>query len=497
VTKWRYIAQRATTGQFLDFEVPFLTRSELTWSLSAAGSLKGTVSPETGALQAMDGRPLFEEWNTIIYAEADGQIRWGGLVVSSEASGSDWDIEAATFATYPSGMPYLGEFYGAEQDVADVIREIWEHLQSFDTGNLGVQVTGTTGVKVGSKSEAAANAATAAYNAAKAVYTTERDAYTALRAIATDRSHDRSDAIKARTAANATLSDKKTALAAAKRSKDPAAIAAASAAADAAQTVANAATNLVNATDAIYQGADANADAQAKVRDAAKAKQDAASAAKKKALAAMKDDGGAYKLLWWEAPDCGSKIADLVASTPVDYVETHAWTADKTAITHTIDIQYPRAGRRRDDLAFILGDNITVTPTAKSNGDDYANSIFGLGNGEGEAMIHTTSAINDGRLRRVNVMTKKDTKQLSLLQAQARTTLLQSISSLTIDQIVVRDHPNAVIGSWALGDDIYVQADIPWVGRIGIWHRIVSWSLTSDSSATLKLERSDSFTYGK
>lgn len=497
MTKWRYIAQRATTGQFLDFEVPFLDRSELTWSLSAAGSLKGTVSPETGALQAMDGRPLFEEWNTILYAEADGQIRWGGLVISSEASGSDWNIEAATFATYPSGIPYLGEFYAAERDVADVIREIWGHVQSFDSGDLGVQVLGTTGVKIGSKSEAAANAATATYNAAKAVYETERDAYTALRATATAKSKDKSAAISARTAANAILSDKKTDLAAAKRTKDPAKIAAATTAANTAQTNANAATNLVNATDAIYQQADAAADAQAKVRDAAKAKQDSASAAKKKALAAMKDDGGAYKLLWWETPDCGSKISELVSSTPVDFTESHDWNDDKSAISHTIQVQYPRAGRRRDDLAFILGDNVTVTPTAKSNGDNYANSVFGLGNGEGEAMIHTTSAINDGRLRRVNVMSKKDTKQLSLLQSQARTTLLQSVSSMSIDQITVRDHPNAVIGSWALGDDIYVQADLPWVGRIGIWHRIVSWSLTTDSTATLKLERSDSFTYGK
>jgi hypothetical protein len=497
VTNWRYIAQRATTGQILELEVPFLSRSELTWSLSAAGSLKGSVSPETGALSAMDGRPLFEEWNTFLYAEADGEIRWGGIVVRSEAVGATWNIEAATFATYPSGMPYLGEFYGAEQDVADVIREIWSHLQSFSGGNLGVQVVGKTNAKVGSKSEIAANNATQAYKTAYAAYVAERDQYTAMRATATAKSKDKSAAITARTAANAVLTARKADLSAAKKTKDPAKIAAAQAAAAAAQTDANAAQNLVDATDAIYQGADAAADAQAKVRDAAKAVSDAANAAKKKAVKAMKDDGGAYKLLWWEAPDCGSKIAELVSSTPVDYSEVHAWNANKTAISHTIQIQYPRAGRRRDDLAFILGDNVIVEPTAQSNGDDYANSVFGLGNGEGEAMIHTTSAIDDGRLRRVNVLSNKDTKQLSLLQSQARTALLQAAANLSIDQITVRNHPNAPIGSWALGDDIYIQADIPWVGQVGIWHRIVSWSLTNDSTATLKLERSDSFTYGK
>jgi hypothetical protein len=485
VTNWRYIAQRATTGQILELEVPFLSRSELTWSLSAAGSLKGSVSPETGALQSMDGRPLFEEWNTFLYAEADGEIRWGGIVISSEASGSTWNIEAASFATYPSGIPYLGEFYGAEQDPADVIREIWNHLQSFDTGNIGVQVVGSTSAKVGSKSEAAANAATAAYKTAYATYVSERDQYTSLRAAATALSKVRSDKIAARTAASKNLTAAK-----AIKPKNQAAI-------DAAQNAYNVADAAVTTATNNYNAADATADAQAKVRDAAKAKSDAASAAKKKALAAMKDDGGAYKLLWWEAPDCGAKIADLVTSTPLDYTESHVWNSDKTAISHTIQIQYPRAGRRRDDLAFILGDNVTVEPTAKSNGDDYANSIFGLGNGEGSAMIHTTSAINDGRLRRVNVLSSKDTKQLSLLQSQARTALLQAAASLSISQVTVRDHPNAVIGSWALGDDILIQAEIPWVGTVSIWHRIVSWSLTTDSTATLKLERSDSFSYGK
>lgn len=483
MANWHYIAQRATTGEFLDFEVPFVDRSELTWSLSAAGSLKASVSPETGALQASDGRPLFEEWNTLIYAEADGEIRWGGIVISSEANGDSWNIEAATFATYPSGTPYLGEFYAALTDPADVIREIWSHIQSFTRGNLGVTVTGKTGTTVGSQSEAAANAATAAYNAAKAVYTAAKDEYTRLRAIATDLSKTATARRSARTDANAALT-------AAKKTKDPAQIATA-------QTALDAANAAVALAESAYDNADANADAQAATRDQASAAQAAALARKRAATAAMKDDGGAYKLLWWEAPDCGAKIADLAKTAPLDYTERHAWNADKTAITHAIQVKYPRAGRRRDDLSFILGDNVTVVPTPKSNGDSYANAIFGLGNGEGEAMLHTTQAVDDGRLRRVDVLSAKDAKVLADLSSLARDSLLKAQASLSIDQITVRDHPNAVIGSWALGDDILIEADIPWLGRIAIWHRIVSWSLISDSKATLKLERSDSFSYGK
>lgn len=483
MTVWRYIAQRATTGELLDLEVPFLQQSELTWSLSAAGSFKGSVAPEIGKMTATDGRPLFEEWNTLLYAEADGEIRWGGIVISSEVNGGEWNIEAASFATYPSGMPYLGEFYASQTDPADIIRHIWDHLQTFTRGNLNVAVTGKTNVRVGSPSEAAASTATQAYTAAKAVYEAARDKYTALRAQATATSKELTQKRADKTAANAALT-------AAKKTKDPAQI-------QAAQTNVNAAQNAIDLWQAAYDDQDASAKAQAAVRDQAKAAMDSANAKKKTAVAAMKDDGGAYKLLWWEAPDCGSKIADLAKTTPLDYTEAHVWNADKTAITHTIQVQYPRAGRKRDDLAFVLGDNIIELPIPNSNGDEFANEVFGLGNGEGEAMVNTTTALDDGRLRRVNVFSSKGTKLVSTLQGQVRAELLKNLSNLTIDQIVVRDHPNAVIGSWALGDDILVQADVPWLGRLAIWHRIVAWSLKSDSTATLKLERSDSFSYGK
>lgn len=483
MTTWRYIAQRATTGELLELEVPFLARDELTWSLSAAGSLKGTVTPGTGALIAQDGRPLLEEWNTLIYAEADGEIRWGGIVIRSEIGKDGWDIEAATFATYPNGIPYLDEFYAAETDPADIIRMLWSHVQNFPGGNLGVTVTGTTTVRVGSKSEAAANAATAAYIAAKAAYETERNKYTALRAAATQTSSELTDKRKALTAAKAVLTD-------AKKSKDPARIAAA-------QTAVNEAQNAVNLWQSALDSRNATADAQAQVRDQAKATQDAANTRKKAAVKAMKDDGGAYKLLWWETPDCGTAITNLVKNTPLDFTERHAWNANKTAITHEIAVQYPRAGRRRDDLAFIVGDNVISQPVPTSNGDDFANTVVGLGNGEGDAMLQTTAAVTDGRLRRVNVLSSKDTKILADLQAQTRNELLKSVAGLSIDKITVRDHSNAPIGSWALGDDILVQVEVPYLGRVALWHRIVEWSLTSESTATLSLERSESFTYGK
>ncbi len=496
---WRYIAQRATTGDFLELEVPFVTRSELTWALSAAGSLKGTISPDTGAMRAEDGRPMFEEWSTLIFAEADGEIKWGGIVITSELSsdGKSWNIEAASFSTYPSGQPYLGAYYGVQKDPADIMREIWSHLQGFNRGDLGVNVTGTTPVRLGSTSESKYNDAADDYAAKKRTYVLERDEYTDLRAYATGRGKVRTAQSAAKVSANRTLSAAKSALVAAKKTKDPAKIAAATAAVNSAQAAYNAKLADYNASVTSYNNADKAADNQAKVRDAAKKVQDTAKAAMDAAKKVMDADGGAYKMLWWEAPDCGSKIASLAAETPLDFTESHRWNADKTAITHTIAVAYPRAGRRRDDLLFVQGDNIIDVPVPKSNGDSYANSIFGLGAGEGKGMKKMTTSIDDGRLRRVDVVSAKDVKSSDTLRAIARDALAHGLANTTIEQITVRNHDNARIGSWTLGDDILVQVDVPFIGRLRLWHRIVSWALTSDSTATLKLARSDSFTYGK
>lgn len=496
---WRYIVQRATTGEFLDLEAPFVTRSELSWALSAAGSFKGTIEVERGSMKAQDGRPMFEEWNTIIYAEADGQIRWGGIVVTSELSsdGKSWDIEAASFATYPKGIPYLGAYYGVQVDPADVIREIWSHIQGFDGGNLGVTVTGSTSVRVGSTSEQKYNAAAATYKSLQAAYEDEKDKYTDLRKYATGRGNVRTALSTAKTNASKTLSAAKSALTAAKKTKDPAKIAAAQTAVNNAQSAYNSALSNYNAAVSNYKDADAAADAQDKVRDAAKAKADAAKKTMDAAKKVMDADGGAYKMLWWETPDTGDKIKSLASETPLDYTETHAWNDDKTAITHRVNVQYPRAGRRRDDLKFVQGDNVTAVPIPKSNGDSFANSVFVTGAGEGKSMKQTSAAVNDGRLRRVDVIAAKNVKNLDTLRAMARDGLLAGKLTLSFDQIDVRNHDNARIGSWALGDDILVEADVPFLGRVSIWHRVIGWSLTSDSTARITLARSDSFTYGK
>lgn len=403
-TDWRYIAQRAITGEFLDMDLP-LHRDELTWELSGPGALRGTISPDVGLLRAEDGRLLLEEWGTLIYAEADGEIRWGGILINSHWDGANWEIECAGFSTYPGGQPYGAEFSQTGADPGEVIRHIWEHLQSYQDGNLNVRVTNSvTGAMVGLP---------------KGPVTRDQVPLSVW------------DYLQR---ANWTYRDGDT-------------------------------------TGRIYPpGYDGQIPPNSN-----------------------SDPLDPYELLWWEAPDCGTAIDNLVRDVPLDYVERHAWDGNK--IRHEIQLSYPRCGRRRNDLAFIQGDNVVSVVAPETDGEYYANFVLGLGAGEGSGAIRRTTAQSDGRLRRASVYSGKDTTSAAQLDNAIANELRKRQNLLKIDSIEVQDHPNAPIGSWALGDDILVRANIPWLGDIELWCRITGWSLTSNTRATLRLERSDAFSY--
>lgn len=481
MSEWRIIAQRALTGEFLDMELP-LTLSSLKWDLSGPGSLTGTVEPDTGVLRAPDGRLLLEEWGTYLYAEADGEIRWGGIVVSSKFDGAKYQVEAAGFSTYPTGLPFQSTYSKAGIDPAQIIRDIWGHVQSHPDGNLGVQVVGSTTARKGSDSTAAYNDAVADYNAAKADYDTENAKLKSLRAAETQARSVYSDRVADRTAASKALT-------AAKKTKNATTIANA-------QAAYNNAVAAANAQQSAVSTAAARTDAQAAVVKSKSAAVSKASDAKTAARKAEKADGGAYTLNWWETPDCGDEIDKLAQETPLDYVESHSWNAARTAITHTVTVAYPRAGRRRTDLRFVLGDNVLDLSAPQIDGDDFANEVVGIGSGEGKGALRRTTAVRDGRLRRTAVVKGKRVAVASRLDAMIRDELRVRQGELRIDSVDVVNHPNAPIGSWAVGDDVLIQAELPWLGDVSLWCRITGWELLSDSRARLSLARSDSFSYG-
>ena len=205
----------------------------------------------------------------------------------------------------------------------------------------------------------------------------------------------------------------------------------------------------------------------------------------------------------WEHPSIGDSIAELANEQPgFDFIESHEWTdpsdPDSTSITHRLTLHYPRAGRRRSDLKFQTGVNISSDEPEIGDGDNYANVVIADGAGEGSKALREEFPRRDGRPR---VMVSEDAQHITSkkqLQSFAKSRATARASMLTVPSITVIDHPNAPLGSWGIGDDIFVQLETGW-GDVAQWFRIVSDSWTPDSPnvATLTLEPANSFVYGK
>ena len=154
---WRYLLQRYTEsgwGEFLHTELP-LSNISVTNNLSATDELTAEVSPAMAGLKDSAGNPLFDEWGTAVWAEEDGDIKGGGILVSSQAKDATWGLRCIGLSGYPYGMPYTGTGYvGVEVDPLDVVRAAWTHLQSQPWGNLELEIPDLkTGLKIGTKME--------------------------------------------------------------------------------------------------------------------------------------------------------------------------------------------------------------------------------------------------------------------------------------------------------------------------------------------------------
>lgn len=146
---WRYYAMR-WTGEWVHRELP-LRGVSITHTLSGPGGLSASVDPVLTGMRGPDGELILREWDTIILAEASGQLRGGGIVTSVERAGDAASIECVGFSGYAAGMPLTTTLTwgGADDGAAGhgvdppvVIAALWDHLQAQPDGGLGVEVDG-------------------------------------------------------------------------------------------------------------------------------------------------------------------------------------------------------------------------------------------------------------------------------------------------------------------------------------------------------------------
>ena len=144
MAEWRYILQRLPSGEFVDFDIP-LVKVEVTRTLSGPGSLSGTVPVPFGNLVGLGGL----EWGAAIWAEADGEIRGGGIIESATIVGDEWKIECVGFSGLIGDQPWMGpdlRLFGV--DPTDEFRRIWSYASS--TYGLPVSVgSDKSGFRIG------------------------------------------------------------------------------------------------------------------------------------------------------------------------------------------------------------------------------------------------------------------------------------------------------------------------------------------------------------
>lgn len=481
----RLMVQRATTGEVLTAEAPFVRLDDPTSKLSGSGSLNIVVGPGAMTLEASDGLPLFQRWGSIVTVHEDGEIPFRGIVIDTNWDGekAELSLVCSSMGAYPYGQPWAGPaFYGAKVDPASIFGMVWDHLQSYPDGALGVTVSGTTPVRVGTASTQNKADTLAAYNAAVKTYNSENAELKSLRATTTASRKTYSGLVDARTAASKALT-------AAKKANSGVA---------AAQSRYNQAVAAATAQQKVIDQQQAAADAQATVVARVKATKDAAYTAKVAASKAEKDDGGAYELLWWEAPDCGQIIDDLAKSTPFDWYEQHSWAGEVPQTT--IVIAYPRLGRRLgddSDPTFVQGVNIIIPISPSATGDGYVSESIGVGAGEGIGSVRRTVSKRTGALRRAKAFQAKDIKSPGRMDTRLRTELQARGGEPALDEVTVLDHVNSPRGSYRVGDDILIQGDVPHFGPFSVWHRITQITDKSDGTSVVSLQRSDTYTYGK
>lgn len=145
---WHYFATRlhgdgTETLLATDLE---LRGVRITRALSGHGAIEGQVDVVVPRL-VNDGRPVFEEWSTALYAERDGrQIIGAGILGEGGVSreGPRLSLHALGWTSYLDGLHFGGDRTWTEVDPADLVRYAWQYVQGKDGGNIGLTVDQTT-----------------------------------------------------------------------------------------------------------------------------------------------------------------------------------------------------------------------------------------------------------------------------------------------------------------------------------------------------------------
>ena len=473
---WRFFATRLHgdgTETMLHPDLP-LADVEPEFVLSGTPGLRATIPVEVANLTDA-GLDVLVAWSTVIWVELDGRARGAWILTDVEKAGSKLSLTGVGFIGFAKGTPYGGEKSFIDTDALDVFRHVWEHIQAQPGANLGLTLEGDkSGVLLGRQSadkwatitEGAKAALTTPGAGFKLVWTKTpaKPAVTTKRKV---KGKVETKVTPAKPAVTETLYGVGTR--------------------DYPKTIPDGSTVIVRnrasgvvTRDLAGKGVPAGCDVMGV-------------ATKKEP---QKDTEGEqlepFTLAWYADADLGAKLDTICEQGSFDYVEDHSWDGDTPR--HALRFAAPRAGRVRGDLRFVVGENIVEAPALTEKAEQIATEVVVLGAGEGRAMVRGTWKTSaPGRLRRVKTVTDKSLRTKADADARAAREGKAATLGADIASIVVRDHPNAPLGSWSLGDTITARGDGQgWAGDWTMQLRVISYTLSPDKdTATLTVARGE------
>jgi hypothetical protein len=506
----RMHVQNLLTGAWWHRDVQGVLNPSITWALNAADTFTCALAPPRPDMMDASGNALLLEWRDAVYLEEADEVKFGGIVTSSQISGPQWQMTATGFAGYANGIIYEGpNVTRTNIDALDAVRLIWDWIQSQPGGNIGLELgSAKAGYLSGAQIPPGAQTVTTkkANAGDTSIWIASAPLFTAKETISVAGYPYTISSIVLSTGGVPTGQVKlTTGLGEPHNAGDP--VAQTSPVYTTLSRPAASGANNVWLTDSM---AYANGESILIGGDMYTINQvvtgtfgqitlttNTRKAYGKGIQVVQVRTVTPWQMLWYNSTDCGSEISSIAQEALMDWRERHYW-ADRTkgTIRHQLNFGVPRLGGRLTGLRFAEGENIIQAASVSRDGSKYANDIIGLGAGQGSAQIRTQAVnTNTGRLRRSAVYSDQTIYTTARLAVKA-TKVLKAMENIdTVSQIVVKNHPNAPFGSFSPGDDIPVMLASGWRNTV-IWSRIIS--MTQDPTTdlmTLALARSDSFTY--
>ncbi|WP_425834199.1 hypothetical protein [Streptomyces fractus] len=185
----------------------------------------------------------------------------------------------------------------------------------------------------------------------------------------------------------------------------------------------------------------------------------------------------------WEPRNLGDMVDEMAdVDDGLEWSETVTWRdghAERRILLGT-----PQLGRRRTDLTFTTGANVTGDPQVIKDADAYAQWVIGLGAGEGRKRKVAIDGERNGRLR-LETLLETSEKDVAKLKARTRRERRARQVLPTLTELEIADHPAAPLNALRVGDLVRIQLHEPHPIYDG-WNRITGWTVRPGDGETLE-----------